>query len=100
MVGARDGRARSATLIVGAVLGLSLAGLPLTGGALAKLAVKAPFGDGAAGVAAALSAAGSAALMLCFVMRLARSPADGGGASPSAWAHGSRSPSRRWSSPG
>ena len=82
VVGARGGRARSAALIVGAVLGLSLAGLPLTGGALAKLAVKGPFGDGAAGVAAALSAAGSAALMLCFVMRLARSPADEGGASP------------------
>ena len=81
-IGVVGGRARSAALIVGAVLGLSLAGLPLTGGALAKLAVKGPFGDGAAGVAAALSAAGSAALMLCFVMRLARSPADGGGASP------------------
>ena len=100
VVGARGGRARSVALIVGAVLGLSLAGLPLTGGALAKLAVKGVFGDGAAAVAAALSAAGSAALMLCFVMRLAGSPADEGGPRLSAWAHGSRSPSRRWSSPG
>ena len=35
------------TLILAAVLALGLGGLPLTGGALAKLAVKAPLGDGA-----------------------------------------------------
>src|SRR5262249_13897469 len=35
-----DGRARTLALIVAALLGLSLAGLPLTGGSLAKLAVK------------------------------------------------------------
>jgi len=58
------------------LLGLSLAGLPLSGGSLAKLAVKDLFGDGSAGVAAQLSAAGSTALMLIFVMRLARFPRD------------------------
>jgi hypothetical protein len=50
--------------------------LPLTGGALAKLAVKDLFGDGAAAVAAQLSAAATTALMLVFVMRLARLPQD------------------------
>jgi formate hydrogenlyase subunit 3/multisubunit Na+/H+ antiporter MnhD subunit len=69
-----DGRVRSLALIVGTLLGLSLAGLPLTGGALAKLAVKNLFGDGAAGVAAQLSAAATAALMLHVVMQLARLP--------------------------
>ncbi len=74
-VAALDGRARTLTLIVAGLLGLSLAGLPLTGGALAKLAVKDQFGDGAAGVASQLSAAATTALMLVFVMRLARLPA-------------------------
>ena len=37
---------RSLALIVAAALALSLGGLPLTGGALAKLAVKGPLGDG------------------------------------------------------
>jgi formate hydrogenlyase subunit 3/multisubunit Na+/H+ antiporter MnhD subunit len=70
---ALDGRARTLALIVAALLGLSLAGLPLTGGALAKLALKDLFGDGAAGVASQLSAAATMALMLVFVMRLASS---------------------------
>ena len=74
-VAALDSRARTLALIVAALLGLSLAGLPLTGGGLAKLAVKDLFGDGAAGVAAQLSAAATTALMLVFVMRLARLPA-------------------------
>ncbi len=73
---ALDGRARTLVLIMAALLGLSLAGLPLTGGALAKLAVKDLFGDGAAGVAAQLSAAATTALMLMFLMRLARSPRE------------------------
>ena len=70
-----DGRARTLGLIVAALLGLSLAGLPLTGGALAKLSVKHLFGDGAVGVASQLSAVATTALMLLFVMRLARLPA-------------------------
>ena len=74
-VAALDGRARTLALIIAALLGLSLAGLPLTGGSLAKLAVKEQFGDGAAGVASQLSAAATTALMLVFVMRLARLPA-------------------------
>jgi formate hydrogenlyase subunit 3/multisubunit Na+/H+ antiporter MnhD subunit len=74
-VAALDGRARTLALIVAALLGLSLAGLPLSGGALAKLAVKDLFGDGAAGMASQLSATATTALMLVFVMRLARLPA-------------------------
>ena len=71
-----DGRARTLALVVAALLGLSLAGLPLTGGSLAKLAVKDLFGGGAAGVASQLSAAATTALMLIFVMRLARFPGE------------------------
>jgi formate hydrogenlyase subunit 3/multisubunit Na+/H+ antiporter MnhD subunit len=72
---ALNGRARTLALIVAALLGLSLAGLPLTGGALAKLAVKDLFGNGAAGVASQLSAAATTTLMLVFVILLARLPA-------------------------
>ncbi len=51
-------------------LALSLAGLPFTGGALAKAASKPLFGYGLAAGLAALSSAGSALLMLHFVSRL------------------------------
>ena len=50
--------------------------MPLTGGALAKLSVKDLFGDGAAGMAAQASTAATTALMLHFVMRLARLSKD------------------------
>jgi len=60
-------------LILAAVLALSLAGLPLTGGAVAKLAVKGPLGYGLAASLANASAAGTALLMLHFVTRLAGS---------------------------
>jgi formate hydrogenlyase subunit 3/multisubunit Na+/H+ antiporter MnhD subunit len=52
------------------VLSLSLGGLPPTGGALAKLAAKAPIGDGLPAALATLSAAGTTLLMLHFVGRL------------------------------
>jgi formate hydrogenlyase subunit 3/multisubunit Na+/H+ antiporter MnhD subunit len=58
-------------LLPAALLALGLAGLPLTGGALAKLAVKAQFGSGAAAIVTSLSAVGSALLMLHFLRRLA-----------------------------
>jgi multicomponent Na+:H+ antiporter subunit A len=50
-----------------AVIALSLAGLPFTGGALAKLAMKPLLGSGLVGGLATLSAAGSALLMLHFL---------------------------------
>jgi formate hydrogenlyase subunit 3/multisubunit Na+/H+ antiporter MnhD subunit len=73
VVATLDGRARTLALIVAGLLGLSLGGLPLTGGALAKLAVKDLFGGGVAGLAAQASAAATTALMLHVVMRLVRS---------------------------
>jgi formate hydrogenlyase subunit 3/multisubunit Na+/H+ antiporter MnhD subunit len=76
VVATLDGRARSLALIVAAGLALNLGGLPLTGGALAKAAVKDLFGGGAAGVASQLSAGATTALMLLFLMRLAHLPQE------------------------
>jgi formate hydrogenlyase subunit 3/multisubunit Na+/H+ antiporter MnhD subunit len=60
------------TLLLAAVLALGLGGLPLTGGALAKLAVKAPLGDGVVSLLANFSAVGTSLLMLHFLQCLAR----------------------------
>jgi multicomponent Na+:H+ antiporter subunit A len=57
-------------LIPAAVLALGLGGLPLTGGMLAKLALKAQFGEGVVGILATSSAVGSTLLMLHFLRRL------------------------------
>ncbi len=57
-------------LLPAALLALGLAGFPLTGGQFAKMAAKGPLGDGAVGSLAHLSAAGSALLMLFFLLRL------------------------------
>jgi len=54
-------------LLPAAVIALGLGGLPLTGGALAKLVTKAPFGDGVAGALAVASAVASTVLMLHFL---------------------------------
>jgi formate hydrogenlyase subunit 3/multisubunit Na+/H+ antiporter MnhD subunit len=64
-------------LLPAAVLALGLGGLPLTGGALAKSALKAILGKGLAGTLANLAAAASTLLMLHFLRRLA---ATGAGA--------------------
>ncbi len=58
-------------MIPTALVGLGLAGLPLTGGALAKLAVKSSFGFGPAATLASLAAAATAMLMTHFLFRLA-----------------------------
>ena len=58
-------------LLPAALLALGLGGFPLTGGALAKLVIKVPLGDGVAGTLATLSAIGSTVLMLHFLYRLA-----------------------------
>ncbi len=75
---ATSGRLRGLVLVLAAVVALSLAGLPLTGGALAKLAIKATLGNGAAAALAAASAAGSTLLMLHFLARLGRTVSDAG----------------------
>lgn len=54
-----------------AVLALSLGGLPFTGGALAKLAVKEPLGTGFVGTLSVLSAIATTLLMARFLQRLA-----------------------------
>jgi formate hydrogenlyase subunit 3/multisubunit Na+/H+ antiporter MnhD subunit len=63
-----------ATLVLAGLLALSLAGLPLTGGALAKLATKAQFAGGSAAVLATLSSIGTALLMTHFLICLAVPP--------------------------
>ncbi len=65
-------------LAVAALLGLSLAGLPFTGGALAKYAVKAPMGDGLAAFLLALSAGGTTLLMARHVLLLLDVAQEGG----------------------
>jgi formate hydrogenlyase subunit 3/multisubunit Na+/H+ antiporter MnhD subunit len=57
-----------------ALLALSLAGLPPTGGALAKLAIKEPLGYGVIGALSTLSAIATTLLMLHFVRRVWKSP--------------------------
>lgn len=67
---ATGGRRLWPVLLPAAVLALGLGGLPLTGGALAKLAVKGPLGDGVVGLLVTLAAAGTTLLMLHFLARL------------------------------
>jgi formate hydrogenlyase subunit 3/multisubunit Na+/H+ antiporter MnhD subunit len=82
--GARtSGRGLWLVLLPAAVLALGLGGLPLTGGALAKLAIKGTLGDGVVGTLATLSAVASTVLMLHFLHRLtADAPQDSQRAAP------------------
>ncbi|MEJ0094880.1 MAG: proton-conducting transporter membrane subunit [Methylocella sp.] len=73
---ATDTRRLWLVLLPAAVLALSLAGLPFTGGALAKLVVKGPLGYGVIGMLSMLSAAATTLLMLHFLRRLALIAAD------------------------
>ncbi|HEY4167843.1 MAG TPA: proton-conducting transporter membrane subunit [Reyranella sp.] len=63
---------RRPTLILATLVALGLAGLPLTGGALAKLAIKEPLGEGLVGMLSILSAIGTTVLMVHFIVRIAR----------------------------
>ncbi|MFO1146800.1 MAG: complex I subunit 5 family protein [Alsobacter sp.] len=72
-------------LLATAFLALGMAGLPLTGGSIAKAVLKPLAGSDAVTALLALSSAGSAALMLHFTLRLApqagtapRRPVPGG----------------------
>jgi multicomponent Na+:H+ antiporter subunit A len=71
-----DGRRLWPVLLPAAVLAIGLGGLPLTGGALAKLVVKPPLGEGIAGLLATLSSAGTTLLMLHFLRRLVATSAQ------------------------
>jgi formate hydrogenlyase subunit 3/multisubunit Na+/H+ antiporter MnhD subunit len=64
---ARTGQNRRLILITAGLAALGFAGLPLTGGALAKLAVKPLIGDGAASLLFTAAAIGSTLLMLTFI---------------------------------
>ncbi|WP_137124303.1 complex I subunit 5 family protein [Roseomonas sp. HF4] len=76
------GRARAWVLLPAIVLALGFGGMPLTGGWLAKEAVKPELGGGIAGMLSAASAAGSTLLMLHFVRRLAAGSAAEDAARP------------------
>lgn len=75
VIAAAAARHRRLVLAVTAVLALSLAGLPFTSGALAKIIAKPALGDGALALAFTLAAIGSTLLMLHFLAILAREPA-------------------------
>jgi formate hydrogenlyase subunit 3/multisubunit Na+/H+ antiporter MnhD subunit len=62
------------SFVLAGVLALSLAGLPLTGGALAKLATKAQFSIGSVAILSTLSSIGTALLMTHFLNCLAVPP--------------------------
>jgi multicomponent Na+:H+ antiporter subunit A len=74
-VSATSGRRPWTVMTPATVLALGLGGLPLTGGMLAKLAVKAQFGEGLVGTLATVSATGSTLLMLHFVHCLVQNTA-------------------------
>jgi formate hydrogenlyase subunit 3/multisubunit Na+/H+ antiporter MnhD subunit len=76
---AGQGQARMVVMASAAIAALGFAGLPLTGGALAKLALKPLIGEGLAGLLFAAAACGSALLMLHFI-RLIRTLAPAGAA--------------------
>jgi multicomponent Na+:H+ antiporter subunit A len=64
---ATGSRSRWLVVVPAAIIALGLAGLPFTGGYLAKAAVKPFIGEGAFGIFASLSSAGTALLMLYFI---------------------------------
>lgn len=64
---AGQARTRRLVLVTAGLAALGFAGLPLTGGALAKLAIKPLTGDGLAGLLFAAAAIGSTLLMLNFI---------------------------------
>jgi formate hydrogenlyase subunit 3/multisubunit Na+/H+ antiporter MnhD subunit len=82
VVAACGRRALRWILPVVALMALVIAGLPLTGGALAKLAIKDPLGEGMAGTLVTVSGATTALLMLRFVWLEATAPRDEAGIPP------------------
>ena len=75
-----SGRRAWTLMLPAGLLALALGGLPLTGGALAKLAAKTPLGDGLVASLVTLAAAGTTLLMLHFLFRLAATRAASPGA--------------------
>ncbi len=83
-------RRRWLVLLPAALVGLGIAGLPLTGGAAAKLALKPLFETPWLGLLASLSAAGSTLLMLHFLRRLRVSGDEAAASSSTATARAAR----------
>lgn len=79
------GRSRWPLLLVAAMVGLGIAGLPLTGGGASKLALKPLFDQGQLSLLAALSSAGSTLLMLHFIQRLGVSAPSKASSQGAAW---------------
>ena len=79
VVAATDRRRLWPVLVPAAILALGFAGLPPTGGFLAKLAAKPALGSEVVGLLAGLAAVGSTLLMIHFLRRVAAgaSPASG-----------------------
>ncbi len=75
VVAATDARRLWPVLAPAGLLALGFGGLPLTGGFLAKLAVKPVLGVGLVGWLGTLSAIGSTLLMVHFLHRVAANPA-------------------------
>ncbi len=66
-------------MLPASLLALAIAGLPLTGGALAKLAIKTPVGEGTWGLLlVTLSAVGTTLLMLRFLQLVSRTAPESG----------------------
>ncbi|CAM5197486.1 hypothetical protein ARD30_22650 [Bosea thiooxidans] len=82
ILAATGGRRLGLVLLLMAVLALSLGGLPLTSGALAKLATKPMLGYGWLAGAMTLAAAGSTALMVHFLLIVRRDAAGNPAMSP------------------
>jgi len=82
VLAAVGGRWRAPVLVALGLTALAIAGLPLSGGALAKLAIKGPLGEGMIGTLATLSAIGTALIMLRFLQVVSRG--SGGGRLPGA----------------
>ncbi len=84
-VAAKAGRDTLPWVMAGAALmALAIAGLPFTGGALAKLALKEAFAPGPALTFATFSAIGTTLLLGRFVLELARTGKDAESATPPA----------------
>jgi multicomponent Na+:H+ antiporter subunit A len=82
-VAAAGAQGRKAWVLAPALLlSLGLGGLPFTGGAIAKFAVKDVFGTGITAALSAASAAGTTLLMLHFVRRLGLVEAQAAGRTP------------------
>ncbi|HVL72230.1 MAG TPA: proton-conducting transporter membrane subunit, partial [Beijerinckiaceae bacterium] len=76
VIGKSGARALPWAMAATGLMAIAIAGLPLTGGALAKLAIKGPVGEGTAALLVTLSAIGTTLLMLRFLAAVRATAAD------------------------